>query len=200
LVLANSEMDKKTISNFGITDQSKCVFGEKKLLEENLKFENVSSIVSPVLTIRPDSCFLSNLPVINFNLGEKPVDDLTGTFNVRSSAPTFVPGLNMAVEELPDYLQNAKDNEESAWDLQGLIFHDDELDWCRITDWGVDHGTNIVFYSPVESTTPETDEEHASLSEVLTWIQQSPVHARISDYKSSRAIRKSNGCESHDDA
>ena len=55
----------------------------------------------------------------------------------------------------------------------------------------MDHGTNIVFYSPVDSTDPEADEEHASLSEVLTWIQHSPVHARISDYKSSRAIKKS---------
>ncbi len=73
-----------------------------------------------------------------------------------------------------------------------MIFHGDELGWCTITDWGVDHGTNIVFYSPVNSKNPEADEEHASLSEVLTWIQQSPVHARISDYKSSRASKKSN--------
>ena len=131
-------------------------------------------------------------PDITFNLEEKPVGDFTGIFTIPSSAPIFVPGLNMAVEELPDYLKDVKDNEESAWDLQGLIFHDDELCWCTITDWGVDHGTNIVFYSPVDSENPEADEEHASLSEVLTWIQQSPVQARISDYKSSREIKKSN--------
>ena len=116
----DSKMDNVVI-NFGIPDQSKCVFGEKKPLEENLKFENVSSIASSVLT---NSCFLSTLPVINFNPEEKPVDDFTGTFNIPSRAPTFVPGLNMAVEELPDYLKSAKDDEESAWDLQGLIFHD----------------------------------------------------------------------------
>jgi hypothetical protein len=36
---------------------------------------------------------------------------------------------------------------------------------------------------------PGADEEHASLAEVLTWIQASPVHPRISDYKSSRALK-----------
>ncbi len=66
------------------------------------------------------------------------------------------------------------------------------LGWCTITDWGVDHGTNIVFYSPVGSLDPVADEEHASLAEVLIWIQASPTHPRISDYKSSRAIKRSN--------
>ena len=98
----------------------------------------------------------------------------------------------MAVEALPEYLRHAKDNEEAAWDLQGLVFHDDELGWCTITDWGVDHGTNIVFYAPVGSIDIGADEEHASLAEVLTWIQASPAHPRLSDYKSSRALKKSN--------
>ena len=187
LLLKNSEMDKMVI-NFGTTDQSERVLGEKKLLEEDFEIVEMTSD----LTTRPDLCFGSTLPVVNFNFGEIPVDDFTSNFSVPSRAPTtIVPGLNMAIEELPGYLQDAKDTEESAWDLQGLVFHDEELGWCTITDWGVDHGTNIVFYSPVDSTDFEADEEHASLSEVLTWIQHSPVHARISDYKSSRAIKKS---------
>jgi hypothetical protein len=86
----------------------------------------------------------------------------------------------------------ASRNEKTAWDLQGLVFQDDELGWCTITDWGVDHGTNIVFYSPVGSLDPIASEEHASLAEVLMWIQASPPHPRISDYKSSRAIKRSN--------
>jgi hypothetical protein len=149
------------------------------------------------------------LPVIIFNIEEKPVDDFTGTINVLSRAnhsvpgkafgantpgeypPKRVAGLNMTVEALPEYLCHAKDNEEAAWDLQGLVFQDDDLGWCTITDWGVDHGTNIVFYAPVGSLDIGADEEHASLAEVLTWIQTSPVHPRISDYKSSRAIKRS---------
>jgi hypothetical protein len=96
------------------------------------------------------------------------------------------------VESLPEYLGSARDNEESAWDLQGLIFHDEDLGWCKISDWGVDHGTNIVFYAPVGSQDPEAEEEHASLAEVLAWIQQSPEHPRITDYRSSRELKKSN--------
>ncbi len=37
-------------------------------------------------------------------------------------APQQAAGLNMAVEALPEYLKHAKDNEEAAWDLQGLVF------------------------------------------------------------------------------
>jgi hypothetical protein len=111
---------------------------------------------------------------------------------LASALSGYSPKPNMTVEALPEYLCHAKDNEESAWDLQGLVFHDDELGWCTITDWGVDHGTNIVFYAPVGSLDPGADEEHASLAEILTWIQVSPVHPRISDYKSSRALKRSN--------
>ncbi len=198
-----------TITIFGITDQSKCVLGEKELLEEDFEFEKMTSYS----TTRPDSCFHSTLPVINFNLEEKPVDDFTGVLDVPSRAHNLVPdkafgaylksaedsitnavdsvayiasssavmlasaplgyppkrvvGLNMAVEALPEHLRHAKDNEEAAWDLQGLVFQDDELGWCTSTDWGVDHGINIVFYSPVGSLDPVADEEHALLAEVL---------------------------------
>ncbi len=91
LLLKNSEMDKIVI-NLGTTDQSKCVFGENNLKEGD--FENDLS--------RHEKFVHSNLPVITFNLEEKPVDDFTGTFTIPSSAPILVPGLSMAVEELPD--------------------------------------------------------------------------------------------------
>jgi hypothetical protein len=190
--------NKKTITNFDTTDQSKSVLGEKNLLDEDFEI-----LDNPLEVENDDDISLDNLshltlPVINFNYGEKPVDVSTGILNVPSRACTFVPekgfvaGLNLAVEALPEYLCHAKDNEETAWDLQGLVFQDDELGWCQITDWGVDHGTNIVFYAPVGSLDIEADEEHASLAEVLTWIQASPTHPRISDYRSSRAIKRSN--------
>ena len=159
--------------NVAITDQSKCVLGEKNLLEEDFDFEEMTSAPAT----RHESCFLSTLPGNNFNLEEKLVDNFTG---------------DTLIEALPGYLCHAKDNEEAAWDLQGLVFQDEELGWCTITDWGVDHGTNIVFYAPVGSLDFAADEEHASLAEVLTWIQTSPEHPRLSDYKSSRVIKRSN--------
>ncbi len=46
-------------------------------------------------------------------------------------------------------------------------FHDNDLGWCAVTNWGVDYGTKIIFYAPVNSVDPILDEQHASLSEVL---------------------------------
>jgi hypothetical protein len=43
----------------------------------------------------------------------------------------------------------------------------------------------------VKSDDLVADEEHASLAEVLGWIKKSPVCSRISDYKSSRTLKKS---------
>jgi hypothetical protein len=104
---------------------------------------------------------------------------------------SIVPDSLGPVEPIPAYLAGAKDSEEAAWDLQGLVFADDELGWCTITGWGVDQGIKIVFYAPCWSQDPIADEEHASLAEVLSWIQDSPDLPRISDYKSSRTLKKS---------
>jgi hypothetical protein len=86
--------------------------------------------------------------------------DVTGTCSAFAQIPASL-GL---VESVPKYLEVAEDNEEAAWDLHGLIFHDDDMDWCTVTGWGVDHGTNIIFYTLVGSTDPTTDEEHVSLN------------------------------------
>ena len=95
------------------------------------------------------------------------------------------------MDSIPKYLESAEDTEETAWDLQGLVFHDDELGWCTVTGWGADHGTNIIFYAPSTTTDLVADEEHASLAEVLSWIKRFPVDQRISDYRSSRTVMKS---------
>ena len=52
------------------------------------------------------------------------------------------------MESVPEYLACAEVTEETAWDLQGLVFYEDELHWCEVTDWGVDHGVIILFYTP----------------------------------------------------
>jgi hypothetical protein len=96
------------------------------------------------------------------------------------------------VETLPGYLALAEDNEDTAWDFQGWIFYDDDLGHCIVTGWGVDHGTNIVFYTPCWSKDPTAHEEHASLTEFLSWIRDSPVSSRITDYRSSRTLKISN--------
>ena len=42
-------------------------------------------------------------------------------------------------------------NEKGACALQGMMFHDNDLSWCRITGWGIESGIIILFYSPVNA-------------------------------------------------
>jgi hypothetical protein len=79
----------------------------------------------------------------------------------------------------------AIDDEVTACRLQGMMFHDEELGWCTVTNWGVEYGTTFLFYSPVTLSNPVEEEHHASLAEVLTWIRDSPVMPRLSAYRSS---------------
>jgi hypothetical protein len=132
-----------------------------------------------------------NLPVFKFKVGSGSSEELIIDDSCTGNISYMIPDTLGLVEQLPEYLEQAEDNEEAAWDLQGLVFNDDDIGWCTVTGWGVDHGTNIIFYAPVESVDPAADEEHASLAEVLGWIKQSPVCSRISDYKSSRTLKKS---------
>jgi hypothetical protein len=131
------------------------------------------------------------LPVFNFKIGPGSPEEVKSGNICTGNTSCTIPDTLGPVESLPEYLGQAEDNEEAAWDLQGLVFNDDDIGWCTVTGWGVDHGTNIIFYAPVESDDPVADEEHASLAEVLGWIKQSPVCSRISDYKSSRILKRS---------
>ena len=88
-------------------------------------------------------------------------------------------------------LDAAADDEATACALQGMLFYDDGLGWCSVTNWGVDYGTKIIFYAPVTSGDPLMDEQHASLGEVLAWLKQMPMVPRLSDYQSSRRLNGS---------
>ena len=163
--------------NLDTTDQSKRFFGTEKLLDDVFVGENLFENC-----VRDDSP-RDDLPVNN----SKNEQSQKAIFHASSSHPDSL-GL---VEPLPKYLEDAVDNENAAWDLQGLVFHDNDLGWCTSTGWGVDYGTNIVFYTPVGSIDPIADEDHASLVEVLSWIRESPIDPKITDYRSSRALKKS---------
>ena len=87
-----------------------------------------------------------------------------------------------------EQLANAEDNEYTACALVGLVFMDEELGWCIITNWGVDYGTNIVYYTPVTSMGSASEEQNASLQEILALVRESPVQPRVSNYRSSRRL------------
>ncbi len=56
--------------------------------------------------------------------------------------PDVGPVVSVALQDI----QNAGNDEWAAWYLQGILFYEDELEWCRITGWGVECGIIIVHY------------------------------------------------------
>jgi hypothetical protein len=168
--------------NLELTDQSKSSTGGMRPLGSDF---GVSGGFSEDVNKK---CIPVNNDKMDKNEKNVLFGNITGNKIVASVAAPDSLGL---LESVPEYLEAAEDTEDTAWDIQGLVFHDEELNWCSVTGWGVDHGTNIIFYAPVTTSDPVADEEHASLAEVLSWIKHSPVDHRISDYRSSRTMRKS---------
>ncbi len=77
------------------------------------------------------------------------LEDLPGIGSSQVRAPNL--GYAGPVERLPGYvhLEHATDTDDSAWDIQGMIFEDKEVGWCEVTGWAVDHGVRMIFYSPL---------------------------------------------------
>ncbi len=85
-------------------------------------------------------------------------------------------------------LESAEDEEATACSVQGMVFHEEELGWCIVTNWGFDYGTNIINYTSVTSVNPVTGEQHTSLSKFLSLIKHVPVVLRISNYRTTRQL------------
>jgi hypothetical protein len=99
--------------------------------------------------------------------------------------------LGPLLEITDDLIHQIQINEEGASYLHGTIFYDDDLEWCKITGWGVECGTTLVYYSPVSAKDPTTDEHHSSLADVLSWIRNSPLAPVRTGYKPSRTLKRS---------
>jgi hypothetical protein len=57
-------------------------------------------------------------------------------------------------------------DETGACSMQGIVFYDEDLTWCRISGWGIESGIPIVFYLPMDADGSDADglqvmEEHA---------------------------------------
>jgi hypothetical protein len=99
----------ENLANLVVPDQSKGFLGKEKLLDTSLEIrDSTHNDVSKILRVD--------------KLKEK---DVTGICSAFAQFPaTLGP-----VETVPKYLEEAEDNEEAAWDLQGLVFHDDDMGW-----------------------------------------------------------------------
>ncbi len=96
-----------------VPDQSECFSAEKKLLSVNLENNDVIK----------EKTLKGNFLVNNNKI----------LFQNSTGASTIMSDSLGSVESLPAYLEHLEDNEESAWDLQGMIFSDGDLGWCLIT-------------------------------------------------------------------
>jgi hypothetical protein len=86
-------------------------------------------------------------------------------------------------------IQEAGCDEWTAWYLQGIIFYDEELEWCRIIGWEVECGVIIIHYTSVMDLSHE--EHHSSLTEMLAMMTRSPQFLVIPDYQPSRVLCRS---------
>jgi hypothetical protein len=82
-------------------------------------------------------------------------------------------------------------NENGACMLQGTLFFDNDLQWCRINGWGVENGIPIVFYSAILMEDTPHEEDYASLAQMLALLRQSPVPAVVPKFVASRILQKS---------
>jgi hypothetical protein len=112
---------------------------------------------------------------------DKPMGDEIRTMLISDHIAMLSPVIPPALGEFGELdiisktvVDQITTDETGACSLLGLIFHDDELDWCRITGWGIESGTIIVFYSPV-SAQDAAIEEFTSIDEMLLSIKVS-VH------------------------
>ena len=97
-----------------------------------------------------------------------------------------------SLEVLPEsFISDVTLDEAGACSLQGIMFHDDELEWCRISGWGTENGILIVFYSPILISDPGQEEDFASLTDMIDQIQQSPHPLVVPKCEPSRILRRS---------
>ncbi len=88
-------------------------------------------------------------------------------------------------------LQEVTNDESGADKLQGLIFYDDDLQWCRVNGWRVVHGIPLVYYSSDLADNPVDDEHHIYVKELVTVISDSVIVSVYPKYEPSRTIRRS---------
>ena len=90
-----------------------------------------------------------------------------------------------------DEVEAVTSDELGARSLQGVLFYDSELEWCRINGWGVECGIPIVHYSPVGSSSPMEVEQHSSVDEIVALIKLSSIPPVTPRYEPSRILKQS---------
>ena len=162
--------------NFHVSERVGQLKGRDRLVSEDEKMENRHVSFGKTAQL---STFTSNNNFEHFS-GKRTCPDNFSTALLSNIGPT---------EPIPyEQFGTVSDDDSSAWLLLGMLFLEDELGWCIVTDWGADYGTNIVYYASVNTTDPASEEHHASVSAVLELIRQSPSVSRETNYRASRRL------------
>jgi hypothetical protein len=90
-----------------------------------------------------------------------------------------------------EYLAYLPMDEIGAQMLQGTLFYEHDLLWCRITGWEVENSIPMVFYSPILADDIVHEEEYASLGEIIALLRQSECAPVLPKFGSSRVLRLS---------
>jgi hypothetical protein len=101
------------------------------------------------------------------------------------------PELGSVVPISLDEIEKVGNLEWTAWSLQGALFHDPELEWCRVVGWGMECGIIIIHYSPIDKVGSIGEEHHNSLDNILAVIKQSGTNPVVSEYQPSRMLHPS---------
>jgi hypothetical protein len=99
-------------------------------------------------------------------------------------------GLGEVVPWNEKIFQEITDDEIGARQLQGLLFYDEGLHWCRVNGWGVDHGIPLIYYSSFSSDDPVDDEHHMSVKEMVAQLSESDIVPVYPKYEPSRILQR----------
>jgi hypothetical protein len=138
--------------------------------------------INALLATSSLSCDEGDSLMMTKHVAEQPF--INGDLLLDQSVGEVIPLTDVEIEEVTI-------DEHGARSIQGVLFYDSELDWCRINGWGVECGIPIVHYSPVGSSSPMEAEQHSSVDEIMALIKMSPVSPMTPRYEPSRVLKRS---------
>jgi hypothetical protein len=103
------------------------------------------------------------------------------------------PGLGdldvLSMKEMDEFAND----ENGAHKIQGVVFYDIELGWCRVTGWGVECGTIIAFYVPLDASDIDLDEQFVPMDELISLLKMSPIRPIVPRFEASRQLKGVDG-------
>jgi len=174
--------NKRNKDNGIKVDGKKQIPGKRRLVKDRWYYE-------PVEEPQPNTTILTMAtkvePGVTTSLIDASLED--GIADTMLCCPP--PDLG-ALDLVPkEDIDGVTHDENGARALQGVVFYDCELEWCRITGWGVECGVVILLYVPVNSLDISLEEQFAPIDELISIIQMSPTSSVLPRLAASRQLK-----------